>query len=135
MVVSPRTIRQLSLTLTLLGLSLARAQAQQFYVPETSIPYWADAGVRAHTNHLISALAYPSAGPYGETPASLKAIYNLPTTGGSGTIAIVIAYHYAKAVADFNVFSKQFGLPQETGKKTVLELVYATGVEIGRAHV
>lgn len=67
------------------------------------------------------------------TPASLRAIYNLPATGGSNAIAIVDSYHFPTALADFNSFAKYFGLPQETstvatasGNK-VFQVVYATG--------
>ena len=39
------------------------------------------------------------------TPATLRSVYNLPATGGSGAIAIVDAYHFPTALADFNSFS------------------------------
>jgi subtilase family serine protease len=71
------------------------------------------------------------------SPAQIQSFYNLTSSythttvnrktvlgGGSGIIAIVDAYHYPNAVADFNVFSAQFGLPQETGTGAVLQVVY-----------
>src|SRR5205823_6185722 len=53
--------------------------------------------------------------------------------GGSGVIAIVDAYDYPTALNDFNVFSRQFGLPVETSSSAtastnqVFQVVYASG--------
>jgi subtilase family serine protease len=52
-----------------------------------------------------------AAAPSGETPATIRPVYNLPTGGGSGTIAIVDAFDYATAANDLNVFSSTLGLP------------------------
>ena len=67
------------------------------------------------------------------TPSTIRSVYSLPATGGSSAIAIVDSYHFPTALADFNAFSKYFGLPQETsttatvsGNKT-FQVVYATG--------
>lgn len=49
--------------------------------------------------------------PSGLSPAQIKAAYNLPAGGGSGTIAIVDAYNDPNIESDLNVFSSQFGLP------------------------
>jgi len=49
--------------------------------------------------------------PLGMTPAQIKAVYHLPQTGGSGTIAIVDAYYSPTIEADLAAFDKQFGLP------------------------
>lgn len=49
--------------------------------------------------------------PVGLSPQQIKAAYNLPSTGGANTIAIVDAYDYPTAENDLNVFSYQFGLP------------------------
>jgi subtilase family serine protease len=54
--------------------------------------------------------------PEGITPSQIKKIYNLPSTGGSGTIAIVGAYNDATIESDLNYFSAQFGLPPCTTK-------------------
>ena len=97
-------------------------------VPDTSIEHAGDAGVRAHTNHLIRGQANSTAtAPAGETPGSLGCVYAIPgastttgcpissgtanTSGGAGVIAIVDAFDYSTAVNDFYVFSNQFGLP------------------------
>jgi subtilase family serine protease len=58
--------------------------------------------------------------PSGLTPAQVKNIYNLPTTGGSGTIAIVGAYDDATLENDLTVFSSQFNLPPCTIKNGCL---------------
>jgi subtilase family serine protease len=69
------------------------------------------------------------------TPAMIKALYNLPSTGGSQAIAIVDAYHYPTALADFNAFSQAFGLPVETSKNPTaswnqhFQVVYAKGYQ------
>ncbi len=49
--------------------------------------------------------------PSGMTPAQIKKIYNLPTTGGKGTIALIEAYDAANFVNDLGVFDKQFDIP------------------------
>jgi len=104
-------------------------------VPDSSREKFSDIGRRAHTNHVL--LAHPQLDgsvPLGLTPEEIREAYNLPAyslgqSAGSQVIAIVDAYHYPTAVADFNAFSQAFGLPQETGSGTVLQVVYATGDE------
>lgn len=54
--------------------------------------------------------------PSGITPAQIKKVYNLPTSGGKGTIAIIDAYDDANMESDLGVFDKQFGLPACTTK-------------------
>jgi len=51
------------------------------------------------------------AAPTGLNPTQIRAAYNLPSTGGKGTIAIVDAYDDPTALNDLNVFSAQFNLP------------------------
>ena len=103
-------------------------------VPSTSIEGPGDAGMRAHTNHLIyiptkpakSAAPTITTPPAGESPSSLACVYQTvagsplgcPTsppyinpTGGSGVIVLVDAYDYPSAYNDLTVFSNQFGLP------------------------
>src|SRR5450759_982509 len=63
-------------------------------IPDSSLEHAEDVGVRAHTNHLIKFdPQYVGTSPSGETPASIRPVYNLPSTGGVGTIAIVDAFH------------------------------------------
>jgi len=102
--------------------------------PDSSVEREHEIGLRAHTNHLI--LLHPQLGggaPAGLTPDIIRAAYGLPAftgqTQGAQTIVIVDAYDYPTAVADFNAFSAQFGLPQETGDKKVLQVVYANGTQ------
>lgn len=52
--------------------------------------------------------------PSGVTPAEIKKIYNLPSTGGKGTIAIIDAYDDPNAESDLRVFDKQYNLPSCT---------------------
>jgi subtilase family serine protease len=103
-------------------------------LPDSSVEHAGDNGVRAHTNHLIQGRPQAaSAVPTGETPASIRTVYNLPATGGGGVIAIVDAFHYPTALNDFNVFSNQFGLPTEPGSNPlastnqVFQVIYASG--------
>lgn len=49
--------------------------------------------------------------PSGVTPAEIKKIYNLPATGGKGTIALIDAYDDANMESDLAAFDKQFNLP------------------------
>jgi subtilase family serine protease len=66
-------------------------------------------------------------GPSGETPASIRGVYNLPPTGGSQTIAIVDAFDYPTAENDLNVFSTQFALPACTTSNGCFKKVFASG--------
>jgi subtilase family serine protease len=49
--------------------------------------------------------------PIGLSPAQVRKAYNLPTSGGFGTIAIIDAFDNPNVLNDFVVFSNQFGLP------------------------
>jgi len=111
------------------------AAQSQVIIPTSSLPRTADFSVRAHSNFWICQSTTGSTAIVGETPSKIRQVYGLPPLGGSGTIAIVCAYHYPTALADFNVFSKQFGLPRETSKdpmavkNKVLQVVYARGTQ------
>ena len=52
--------------------------------------------------------------PSGMTPAEIKKIYNLPASGGKGTIAIIDAYDDPTIESDLAVFDKQYNLPDCT---------------------
>jgi subtilase family serine protease len=66
--------------------------------------------------------------PAGVTPAEIKRIYNLPTSGGHGTIAIVDAYDDPTIENDLNVFSDKYGLPKCTSANGCFEKhMMATG--------
>jgi kumamolisin len=102
-------------------------------VPNSSLEATPDVGRRAHTNHLVLQANPFALLPSGVTPDEARAAYGLPTydggTAGSQVIAIVDAFDYPDAEADFNTFSQAFGLPQETGDSSVFEVVYATGTQ------
>lgn len=125
-------------------------------VPLSSVVRAEDQGLRAHTNHMVLRGAFrgsidPDAldantsptvlAPAGYGPSSIRAAYNVANTGGSGAIAIVIAYHYPNARRDFNVFSTMYGLPTEgssnqtSNNNTRFQVVYqgttAPPVDIG----
>ncbi len=51
---------------------------------------------------------------YFAAPADIRNIYGLPSTGGTGTIAIIDAYDDPSIQNDFNTFSLQYGLPTAT---------------------
>ena len=104
------------------------------YVPETSMRR---IGL-IHTNHLIyigpNRNVNPLATtPSGFSPAQIRSAYGVPSSGGSGTIVIVDAYNDPYALADFNAFAAQYGLPQETSTNVtsssnkVFQIVYASG--------
>jgi kumamolisin len=115
-----RTLAIVALLLLVASPLLGQGQGAEHaavLIPDSSLEHAGDAGMRAHTNHLIKFdPQYVGTSPSGETPASIGVVYGLPNpnTGGSGTIAIVDAFHYATAENDFNVFSTQFGLPLAT---------------------
>jgi len=122
-----------------IGCSLpAVAGELRYLVPESSGISIQDRGVRAHTQLRVLVVPPNPSGGSGatsqfNTPATLRSVYNLPATGGSNAIAIVDAYHYPTALADFNAFSKYFGLPQETSTNVTaagnntFQVVYASG--------
>ena len=103
-------------------------------IPATSLERSQDVakGLRAHTNHLILALsvsepaAKASTVSY-ETPASIHSVYNLPSTGGGGMIAVVTAYDYPTAENDLAVFSSTYHLPACTSTNGCFRKVYASG--------
>jgi kumamolisin len=101
--------------------------------------------VVAHPHHRQAQKAadVPDALPPYETPASLACIYRLVSTtvpgcpvlgtsavptGGSGVIVIVSAFDNPPALADLNVFSQQYGLPQCNASNPCFQRVFATGV-------
>ncbi len=117
------------------GQGAQHANDHSILVPDSTVESRDDIGLRAHTNHLIT-LGQPEGGlgpGGGMTPAQLRSFYNLPSAGGAGLIVIVDAFHYPTALNDFNVFSAQFGLPNETSTNvlaptnTVFQVVYASG--------
>lgn len=145
--------------LPLLALALtAGAPAGQFgssqgvfqgsaFIPASSMAAFTKPGC-AHTNYLIqvgsttSHTSLPpmrSFGPAGMLsiggfhPADIQAAYQMNASGGTGVIAIIDAYNDPTALADFNTFSSQFGLPQETSSNptassnTVFQVVYQGG--------
>ncbi len=59
--------------------------------------------------------------PRGITPTQIKKIYNLPETGGHGTIAIIGAYDDSSIEKDLNDFNTQFNLPTCTTKNGCFE--------------
>ena len=60
--------------------------------------------------------------PAGLTPDEIKAVYNLPKTGGKGTVAVIDAYDDQYIEHDLGVFSTTFGLPACTVKNGCLEV-------------
>ena len=110
--------------------------AQQILTPSSSVVHLEDAGLFAHTNTRI--LLHPGGGlgkSGGMNPTQIRSFYKLPPTGGQGVIAIVDAYDYPVALADFNTFASQYGLPLETSSNPtaasnqVFQVVYASGTQ------
>lgn len=56
----------------------------------------------------------------GLSPVQVRTAYNLPSTGGTGTIAIVDAFDDPTVLNDLNVFSSQFGLPAANFEKHMM---------------
>ncbi len=59
--------------------------------------------------------------PIGITPTQIKKIYDLPSTGGHGTIAIIAAYDDNTTESDLADFDIQFNLPGCTIKNGCFE--------------
>ena len=59
--------------------------------------------------------------PAGVAPSVIKKIYNLPASGGTGTIAIIDAYDDATIENDLGVFDAAYGLPACTTKNKCFE--------------
>ena len=89
-------------------------------IPESSQVRAEDLGLRAHTNHVIlapeatperpdmreagsDAVAKSVNLPAWGSPKALRSVYNLPSTGGAGVIAIVDAYDYPTAQQDLSL--------------------------------
>jgi subtilase family serine protease len=104
-------------------------------VPESAGSTFQDRNTRSHTRLRVLVVPDAAASTTSafNTPADLHSLYNLPSTGGSGAIAIVDSYHFPTALADFNSFSKTFGLPLETSTVSTassnknFQVVYARG--------
>ena len=58
--------------------------------------------------------------PNGLSPAQIKNVYNLPATGGTGTIAIIDAYDDPNIQTDLNTFSNQYHLPTANFEKHLM---------------
>ncbi|HVO36769.1 MAG TPA: hypothetical protein VMT01_01195 [Candidatus Acidoferrum sp.] len=71
------------------------------------------AGVYVYPCHVLVVNADDTS-PHGLTPTQIRSAYNLPATGGTGTIAIVDAFDDPTILNDANVFSAQFNLPNLT---------------------
>jgi len=103
------------------------------FVPDSSRELPEDLNVKAHTNHVIHVRPEATGrAPAGETPQSIRDVYKLPAAGGTGVIAIVDAYDYPTAAADFDLFSRLFGLPLSSdqicnGRNPCFQKVYASG--------
>ncbi len=103
-------------------------------IPDSIVEHPGARGIAAHTNHLIR-LGPQAVGtaPAGETPASIASAYSLNSLQGAEVIVIVDAFDYPTALNDFNVFSRQFGLPQESStdpldpNNQVFQVMYASG--------
>ncbi len=125
----------LVLAVLLLGTALAFPQGRslgqgQVVVPDSTKELPEDVGARAHTNHLVFVRpGFTGTVPSGETPASIRAVYSIPSTGGAGVIAIVDAFDYPTAENDLNVFSSTFGLPACTTANGCFQKVFAAGTQ------
>ena len=70
----------------------------------------------------IHVLAGMTSGPAGLFPSQVKKAYNLPSTGGKGTIAIIAAFNHPNIASDLLAFDKAFGLTPCTTSNGCLEI-------------
>jgi subtilase family serine protease len=68
-----------------------------------------------------------NASPLGVSPQQIRAAYNLPSTGGNGTIAIIDAYDDPYIQTDLNTFSSQFNLSTANFEKHEMSSNIPTG--------
>lgn len=103
-------------------------------LPDASVPRFGE----MHTDYLIYVGprqrgfgAMATSGGFG--PSQIQSAYGIPANGGTGTIVIVDAFDDPYALADFNAFSAQYGLPQETSTNVTastnahFQVMYASG--------
>jgi subtilase family serine protease len=84
----------------------------------------------AHPHFKLRIHPNASTSPVGLSPATIKSVYNFPTslTAGTGkTIAIVDAYNSPSIESDLAVFSQQYGLPACTTANGCFKKVNQTG--------
>ncbi len=85
-------------------------------------------GMRCHATMRTDLTS--NAAPQGFTPSQLVAAYNLPSSGGAGTvIAIVDANDDPNAESDLGVYRAQFGLPPCTTANGCFKKVNQSGVQ------
>lgn len=81
------------------------------------------------TNYIVlegeGVTPFATGQPRGETPDTIRSVYQVPANGGAGTIAIVDAFNYPTAIADLKVFSTQFSLPCDD----CIQVRYASGAK------
>jgi len=93
--------------------------------------------IKARHFFVLNESQRDSTQPLGETPASIQRVYNFDRCfmGNGQVIVIVGAFNYPTALGDFNIFSKQFGLPLESSTNAlastnrVFQVVNAKGTQ------
>jgi subtilase family serine protease len=120
-------LASLSLASALWGANIAQAAPAHSGPAEPVCPGPVSQGyARCHSRVFPNA----SNSPTGFSPATIKSVYNFPTslTAGAGkTIAIVDAYDDPNIESDLNVFSSQYGLPACTTANGCFKKVNQTG--------
>jgi subtilase family serine protease len=120
-------LASLSLASALWGANIAKAAPAHPGPAEPVCPGPVSQGyARCHSRVFPNA----SNSPTGLSPATIKSVYNFPTslTAGAGTtIAIVDAYDDPNIESDLNVFSSQYGLPACTTANGCFKKVNQTG--------
>lgn len=96
--------------------SIQTAEASSIQIPRSFKDFDARPPIHTSNNARITAE------PQGLTPAQVKMAYNLPVTGGSGTIAIITAYAEPSIESDLAAFNKKFSLPDCTISNKCLEV-------------
>ena len=71
--------------------------------------------IQVFTNYIVltgeAVMPFASGEPRGETPETIRSVYQIPANGGAGTIAIVDAFNYPTALTDIQSFSEKFNVP------------------------
>ena len=73
--------------------------------------------IYSYPGKSLESASLAASNPTALTPSQIRKAYNLPVSGGFGTIAIVDAFDCPTVESDLAIFSQQFGLPAANFEK------------------
>ncbi len=97
------------------------------FVLSAVIPYTSYAAEPFYGRPPLHTFGAVSTTPKGLTPDQIKLAYNLPKTGGTGTIAVITAFSNPTIEKDLAEFTKEFKLAECSVKNKCLEIHSMSG--------